>query len=251
LDKSPIVITNNFHSSDWAAISPAKIVSSFVHRIERDNALGWVLNREGGLPLESLPASAASRLDIDTPVDLLILSTIGGGGRRLHAELSSRNLDTTRMQKALQIMKTAGTHLIVAGRVASSTWSALERGTLCWVRLFAEERGMVASGRQKRGQVKSLLAEHMDAIGMNKFFRLLESWSDAVFWDNRVILAHHGLWPSENDRFASDLGLVDEISEPFLADLTSAALESFIPILMGGHSLVAGGLLALVENLSD
>ncbi|MBN1316353.1 MAG: hypothetical protein JXA42_12835, partial [Anaerolineales bacterium] len=121
--KSAIVITNNLHSSDWAAFSPASVISSYVHRIERDNALGWVLHREAGLPFEALPASAASRLDIDTPTDLLVLTALSGGGDRLKAELLERNLDASRMEKAVRVMATDGTNLIVAGRVASTTWA--------------------------------------------------------------------------------------------------------------------------------
>lgn len=248
--KDEIVVTNNLHSSDWAGFSPASILSSFSHRVERDNAIGWVLHREAGLPYEALPPSAASRLDIDTPTDLLILAHIPDCGCRLKDELALNKLDASRIEKAIQVMATAGKHIIVAGRVSSSAWTALEQGTLCWVRLFAEERGMVASGRQKNGQARSLLAEYMNQVGIERFFRLLESWSDAVFWDNRVVLAHFGLWPSDEDRFASDLGWPREVKEPFLAELTTAALESSIPIVMGGHSLVSGGLLALVESLS-
>ena len=109
---------------------------------------------------------------------------------------------------------------------------------------------MVASGRQSRGEVRSLLGAYVDAVGVDGLFQLLQAWSDAVFWDNRVLLAHRGLWPSDEDRFASDLGWVDLVREPFLRELTAGAQATSVPIVMGGHSLVSGGLLALLEMVN-
>jgi hypothetical protein len=108
---------------------------------------------------------------------------------------------------------------------------------------------MVASGRQMRGEVHSVLGAYLDAVGMTRFFDSLESWADAVFLDNRVILAHKGLWPSDEDRFASDLGWTERVEDPFLAEFTHHAAATSVPTILGGHSLVAGGLLALLDTL--
>lgn len=245
-----LLITNNLYSSDWVAFTPATIISAHVSRVSRDNALAWVLDREGNLPVDAWPPTAASRLDIDTPTDLMILAQHPACGPYLAARLAELELDTSRLDQAKAVMSTEAKQVIVAGRVASSTWAALERGTLCWVRLFAEERGMVASGRQASGQVHSLLGAYLEQVGMERFFRTLEEWADALFWDNRVVLAHYGLWPSAEDRYASDLGWVDQIEEPFLQALTERARAASIPIILGGHSLVSGGLMALVEAVN-
>ena len=53
---------------------------------------------------------------------------------------------------------------------------------------------------------------------------------------------------SREDRFLSDLGEADAISEPFLRDFTRSALSATIPVLLGGHSLMSGGLMALNEH---
>jgi hypothetical protein len=243
------VVTNNLHSTDWAAFTPARAIQGYEDRIVRDNSLAWVLHREAGLGVESWPASAASRLDIDTPTDLLTLALHPQCGPRLAATLADQALDTGQLERARRVLAEEGSHVMVGGRVGSATWRALEERTLCWVRLIAEERGMVASGRQMRGEVRSLLGAYLDEIGMDRFFQTLDSWADAVFLDDRVILAHEGLWPSAEDRFASDLGWVEQIEDPFLADLTRHVQAASIPIVLGGHSLVAGGLLALVETL--
>jgi 2-phospho-L-lactate guanylyltransferase (CobY/MobA/RfbA family) len=251
LDAERLVVTNNLHSTDWAAFAPAAAIKGYEDRIERDNSLAWVLHREGGLEVESWPVSAASRLDIDTPTDLAVLALHPGCGPRLAATLSGQGLNTDKLERARRILAKEGSHVMVGGRAGSAVWRALEERTLCWVRLIAEERGMVASGRQMRGEVRSLLGAYLDEVGMDRFFQSLESWSDAVFLDNRVILAHEGLWPPAEDRFASDLGWVEGIEDPFLAEFTRHAAVASVPIVLGGHSLVSGGLLALVETLPN
>jgi hypothetical protein len=117
------------------------------------------------------------------------------------------------------------------------------------VRVFAEERGMRASGRQERGEVRSLLADYLERVGVDGFFDELAQLVDGVLFDNRVILAARGLWPSAADRFNSDLYQWDRVEDPFLRRLTQAAAEARVPVVLGGHSVVAGGLMALVEAL--
>ena len=108
---------------------------------------------------------------------------------------------------------------------------------------------MRASGRQGRGEVRSLLADYLDLVGVERFFEALGELTNAVLLDNRVILASKALWPSTLDRFNSDLYRWEDVEEPFLRRLTRAAAEAAIPVLMGGHSVVAGGLMALTESL--
>jgi len=69
-----------------------------------------------------------------------------------------------------------------------------------------------------------------------------------VLFDNRVILAARGLWPSALDRFNSDLYRWDKVENPFLRRFTRAAEAARTPVVLGGHSVVAGGLMALVES---
>jgi hypothetical protein len=44
---------------------------------------------------------------------------------------------------------------------------------------------------------------------------------------------------------------VAAITDPFLRDLTAGALAAPIPVLLGGHALVSGGLMALVQSAWD
>ena len=106
---------------------------------------------------------------------------------------------------------------------------------------------MRASGRQARGEVRSLLGYYLDAVGLERFFETLATMGQAIFLDNRVIFAHQGLWPSAADRFQSDLRQPAKISDPFVQALTEAAMAAPVPVIMGGHSLVSGGMYALIE----
>ena len=107
---------------------------------------------------------------------------------------------------------------------------------------------MRASGRQARGEVRSLLNDYLDLVGVEQFFVSLGAMADAVLLDSRVILASRGLWPCDADRFYADLLMDAQVSDPFLRALTVAARSAPVPVVMGGHSLVAGGLAVLLEG---
>ena len=243
------VITNNQFASDWAAITPAPILVDWVQRLPQDNMLGWVLSTEASLPVYAMPATAAYRLDIDTPTDLLTLALHPAIGPHLARHLAALPLDTGRLRSALTVLATPASQVFIAGRLSPGPWGALNQATQCWLRVISEERGMVSSGRLDRGEVYSLLAEMIQQTGVNHFFTNLAQQVQAAFIDTRVLLAHHGSWPAESDRFASDLGLVDQIDDPWLRDFTAAAVATPIPIILGGHGLMAGDLLAFCDLL--
>jgi hypothetical protein len=242
-----LVVTNNLHSCDWVGFVPATEVAPLIAREGNDNAVAWALAQDGGLPVEDLPASAATRFDLDTPADLLIAGRHPGVGPCLRRFLDGLGWEVPQLDGVLAAMAREGGSLAVVGRASSAAWAALERATRCWVRVFAEERGMRASGRQERGEVRSLLADYLELVGFEGFFAELAELADGVLFDNRVVLAARRLWPSTPDRFNSDLYRWDKVGEPFLRRLTRAAAEARVPVMMGGHAVVAGGLMALVE----
>lgn len=244
-----LVITNNVHSSDWVGFVPAVEMMPLIGQQVNDNAMAWALVEEAGLPVESLPATAATRFDLDTPADLLIARCHPRSGRHLRGFLDELDWQGAPLDEVLKVMSREGGSLALVGRVSAAAWAALERATRCWVRVFAEERGMRASGRQGRGEVRSLLADYLQLVDVEGFFGELAELADAAFIDSRVILAARGLWPSRQDRFNSDLLRWDEVDEPFLRRFTRAAAESGLPTVLGGHSVVSGGLMALVESL--
>ena len=241
------LITNNFYSTDYAIFSPARALQA-IEAPELDNDLGWLLVRQAGLKNYSPPRSAATQLDVDTPIDLMTIEGHPDVGPHLEQYFQELDLDTSHIQQAVALFVDRAAEVFIAGRVSSATWAYLERETACRVRLLSEERGMRASGRQAQGQVRSLLGFYLDAVGVEAFFARLGELGQAAFIDNRVILAHWRLWPTDADRFYADLRQPENIENHRLRALVEAAMAAPIPVVMGGHSLVSGGLYALLET---
>src|SRR5258706_1450535 len=151
------------------------------------------------------------------------------------------------VDKIIRVASSTATTLAIIGRVSPLAWQAFNKATHCWTRVIAEERGMTASGREERGEVRSVLMPWIKARGVAGFFQDLSEMADAAIFDTRVLMAAQGIHPSAADRFASDMFLVDAIKDPWLRDFTAAAAEAPLPMILGGHSVVAGGLYALAE----
>jgi hypothetical protein len=92
-----------------------------------------------------------------------------------------------------------------------------------------------------------VLGALLDHDGPAALGRILTELGDAALVDSRVLLAHRlgadeAAWPTAEDRFASDLLLHERIADPWLRELTRAAVDAPIPIVLGGHTLVGPGL---------
>lgn len=249
----PIAWVNNHLSTDWAVLADSGSLRAAAASLATDNPLGWLLGRQSGCEVIALPATAATQADIDTPADALLMARHPGLGDALTAFLDQRqSLGLLQKVDALRrLLETPASTLAIIGRSSSTIWQAIERRKQVWVRLFVEERGMLASGRAERGEVRSLIAELLDDWGPVRFVERLSTMADGVLWDNRVWMAHRGLWPSAADRFAADLGRPGDVVAGELASLTEAIHAAPIPILTGGHSLVSGSLMALIESLES
>ena len=231
---SHVVLTNNKHSSDWAAITHAPDALPLLEDVERDNSLAWVLGESDGYEIRAVSGlRPASGFDLDTPADLALMAAHPDCGPHLAAALDAPVLAALPVREVIRLAATPETNLTLIGRVSPLPWQALNRVTRCWVRVFAEERGMVASGRQARGEVKSLLGEMIRQQGPAAFFQTLATMTDAALIDTRPLMAAQGLWPSDADRFASDLFQVEAIRDPWLRDFTQAAVEAPFPVLAG------------------
>ena len=235
-------VTNNFYSADLTGWTPGSAIHS-IDPVERDNHLPRKLRDQTDLSPVTLPRTTATQFDLDTPSDLAILSLQERLPMRLAAAVRSANIDTTNFRSVMPMFCDRKAEIVVAGRVGSQAWQYLERETACRVRMFSEERGMAVadSGHQPR----SILGFLTDEVGPERFFRLMAQLGDALVIDTRVIEAHLGLQPSREDRFQSDLLRPESISDVWLRRFTAAAAAAPIPVLLGGHSLVSGGLMAL------
>lgn len=246
-----LAITNNAYSSDLVGWTPGEALGRVSPLPDSDNPLPRLLREAAGLPVEALPRTIDTLLDIDTPTSLAVLALYGRTGPRLSRLLSTLDLDLDPYRRVMACVVDRTRTLLISGRVGSHAWQYLERNTACRVRLYAEERGMQADGREEAGLVQSLFGHYIDAVGMNRAFQTLAGMADAVCLDSRVLTAHAHRFPSREDRFNSDLGRAGPIHDAMLHDLTAAAQAASVPVLLGGHALVSGGLMALVQAAWD
>ena len=240
------VVANNFFSADLLGFVPGNVVAS-VELPDNDRIVPRLLRDKAGLENLSLKRTIANQFDIDTSGDLAILAYAGGACSNLLDFIDSQHIDTTRLVKASRLFTDRDAEVLVAGRVGTQTWQYLESETACRVRMFAEERGLQAAGRDVNGEARSLLAMHLQAVGMQRFFEDVAQLGQAAFIDTRPIFAHMGLKPSRPDRFLCDAMQPDGIADAWVRDFTAAALAAPVPVVLGGSSLVGSGVQLLAE----
>jgi hypothetical protein len=226
-----------------------------------DNAAVRCLE-DAGFAWRDLSAEPWSRFDVDTPLDLALLrlATRLPGTRVLDGMVAAflesavlpggGSLDVPGLDAVGDVIRSREAQLLVAGRVPSSAWAYLETESACRVRCFIEERGM----RSARDHVpRSLLAAWSERLGSADLVNELAALADAVILDSRVLMAARAgssdaaAWPPEEERFASDFLDHARIETAWLKELTLAAAEASVPVLLGGHALVSDGLRLLVD----
>ena len=240
------VVSNNFFSADLIGFVPGDVVGDF-DLPDNDRILPRFLVQEAGLINQALPRTINNQFDIDTPIELSILAYAGGAGPRLSAWLAAHPIETEAVEKAAWLFTDSQAVVLVAGRIGGDTMEYLRGETASQTRVYSEERGMQAAGRDLSGEARSLLGFHVQAVGVEKFFAELGEMANGAFIDTRPIFAHMALQPSRPDRFLSDALRPEDISDPWVRDFTAAAREAPIPVVLGGQSLVTSGLQLLAE----
>jgi hypothetical protein len=243
-ERENILYTNNFFSADWTAFTPGKAALE-IPPPPLDNNLAYYLWKETNLESVYLAPSVEIAGDVDTPADLLTLSIHPGTGKHTSQYLSGLNLPTERYNRFSELLPERN-DIFLYGRVGSALFRYLDMRSSCRYRIISEERGMKSSGKLQQGTVRSYVGEMIEKSGLENFFSFIEETSAGAVIDTRVIFAHICKRVSAKDRFCSDLGIPDEIEDPFVRQFTKRAMQSPIPILCGGHSLILGGLWSLV-----
>jgi hypothetical protein len=244
-------LANNRYSADVVAMAGAARLAS-VPDISADNGLPRWLADNAGFTVADLRRRWRLQVDLDTPLDALLARPFEAA-----AAFRARGLSTASVRTALAavhgVSRNPRLELVVAGRGSAAGLAWLERSTASRTRALIEERGFKTRVDGQR-PVRSSLGLLLDRDGPGALGFMLAELGDAAVVDSRVLLAHRfgpdeRCWPTAEDRYASDLLLADRVADPWLHDLTRAAVEAPIPIVLGGHSLVGPGLrLALGEG---
>lgn len=243
------VWANNIYSADIVAFTPACALR-LIDLPESDNQLPWLLSRQANLPLRRLPRTLGLTFDVDTPADLWILGLHPGCGRRVKGFLEGDSR-LRRLEQARAVLLDAGAEVFIAGRVSGRQLRFLDERTRCRLRVLSEERGMKALGLEARGEVTSLLGFWVEQVSPEAFFESLAQCCSAAFIDTRPLLAHRGRRVPPDERLASDLGQWQSVQDPLVRRFTKAAWQAPFPVILGGHSLVTGGLWALLDGAQE
>jgi CTP:molybdopterin cytidylyltransferase MocA len=247
----PGALANSFYSADAIAIACAgTALEKLPPDLDGDNALPRWLAEVAGIRVRDLRARRDLAVDVDSPLDVLLLEEATPGVPVPDAEASAAVRARVRALGVLAADPAA--ELLVAGRIGAADLARLERDTSARTRAFIEERGLrtaslaASRDRPNRRPPRSLLADLLDRDGPDALGTLAARFSDGALVDTRVLLAarlgadERG-WPAPEDRYASDLLLPEAIVDPWLRDLTASALNAPVPVLVGGHTLVGPG----------
>jgi len=264
-------VANNAQSPDIIGLGSTEAVASLAS-LRTDNATLFTLT-DSGYERLLLPETATVSFDLDTPSDVVFLAHevsrlarrrpaagaadrrgagASGLGPRTTAGLAALRLDLSTLERAADVLRRPDyLPVSLVGRVSGPIISYLNANLRVRLRVFSEERGMKALGRLDEGKVRSLLGFVLEDLGAEYLVERLDGISDAIFWDTRVLMGHLGRRPDEADRFEADLGRWEKVRDPALARLCRAAGQAEHPFVLGGHSVVAGGLRLLVEGLLE
>jgi hypothetical protein len=238
----PRALANNRYSADVIAIAQARSALADVPDLATDNALPRWLEEVAGVPVDDRRRRTRLGIDIDGPLDLVLL---GGAWAQALPDAVDARLGAA-IAGVRAIVEDSRAELLITGRVSAANLAWLEARTASRTRALIEERGL-RTRRAGQRPAASVLGALLDRDGPASFGSLLASLGEAAIVDTRVLLAHRlGAdetgWPAAEDRFASDLLLHERIADPWLRELTAAAANAPIPILLGGHTLVGPGL---------
>ena len=245
------MITNNPQSGDLVLFHPANAIQEIVLP-RSDNELSNNLQYQARLPRVLMEPSTATLFDIDTPIDLLLYYRLTGKPSWLmrdYAQLFERAEE--KLEALIPVISRDYRELILAGRIAGNIIAYINEWLRVRLRVFAEERGMKALGRIHRGEINAFLGLIMEDQSVDKLFRYFEAVGTAILWDNRPAIYHMkkglpGDQERDLDRFLMDLFYPEAVKDPVLQSIADRAYRSGLPLLMGGHSLVSGGIYALV-----
>jgi len=266
----PRALANHRHSADIVAIARADLVlADLPPELDSDNALPRWLAEGAGIEVRDLRARRRLAMDVDSPLDLLLLdgalgamatkTTTGADGPKTTRTTPLRmpgDADAAPVRARLAALRALardpGAELLIAGRMSAADIRWAELHTRSRTRALIEERGLRTAsdgalvGRANRRSPRTVLGELLDRDGPASLGRHVAALCDGALLDSRVLLAHRlgadeRRWPDPEDRYASDLLLADHVGDPWLRELTAAAAEAPVPILLGGHALVGPG----------
>ena len=148
-----VVVANNYYSADIIGFSSGAALEA-ISLPEIDNVLALALVHEAGLRYVPLQRSLGLSFDVDTPSDVLILAVHPDVGPHTQAAVESLKLDYTRYNAIKALINDPHGELVLFGRIGGQLFEYLDAQTRCRIRLYSEERGMKALGRDPARSIR-------------------------------------------------------------------------------------------------
>lgn len=185
-------------------------------------------------PQRLFPPTAATMFRLAAAGDLCLLAALSPQHLAHDARRAAASavLDNIRAVTRLLTRRTA--ELVVVGDPGSEGWRYLEQETACRVRLLGDAPG-------------GLLAHLLASVGAERFVRHLSELGQAFLINTRILFTESAP-PTPQDFFYSDLGRVERIAHRGLRSLTEVLINGDQPAILGGQSLLTGGMYLLIER---
>ena len=224
------VLTNNRYSSDICAVSDVAVLRG-LPPLPTDNVLPRWLDEHHGYRVHELSGRRRLGIDLDGPLDLALLRHHRRTPGALRALAEVAGIDIPRAAELGRVLGDRRAELLVAGRTSAATLRWLELRARCRIRAVVEERGLRAASELALGGPSrdddvaparppaSILGRALATGGPATIGTLAAAVADGAIIDSRVLLAHRlgadeRAWPTDEDRYASDLLRADDVRDP-------------------------------------
>ena len=235
-------ISNNPVSSDFISFSSSDLTNEIILNFPNiDNYFSSYLMSKTFLKYLKMPVSLGSVFDIDTPNDFAILSKITHNSGNIGNYISNSIFKNIDLDKFIKVLSSKSSEIFVYGRINPLNLYMAEKNIPCKIRFLSEERGLKIRGKAS----SSLLKYFFKSENFDNLFKLFENICDGGIFDTRIIFSLFAGEYEQEDVYLSDMKIWQKIKNPFIKFFTKKIAESKIPIILGGHSVVNGGLMAL------
>ena len=226
-------LANHRPSADVLAIACATQALRDLPDLASDNALPRWLAEVAGVPVRDLRTRRRLAMDLDSPLDLLLLDGVAGAPRLPGPADADAEPVRDRLGAIRALAADPGMELLVAGRTSAADLRWLETHTA--VADAGAGRGARPADRRHRDGARAPEppAAPERARRAARARRAGRRWaatsrasrtapSSTAACSSPIAWAPtNGGWPPPEDRFASDLLLADRVRDPWLRELTA------------------------------
>ena len=247
-------LSNNAYSGDAIAIADAAtVLANLPVDLANDNALPRWLRDEAGVDVRDLRGRRHLAVDIDSPLDLLLLDGVRTAGPLPMPDEADAAPVRERLARMRALAADAAAELLVAGRMAATDLRWLERRTRARTRALIEERGMRTAtlaalrGTPNARPPRSTIGTLLERDGPEALGDIVGALSDGALRGlqgaARAALRRSTSAGGRDPRTATRaISCCPSASTTHGSrSLTASALDARVPVLLGGHTLVGPG----------